>query len=201
VILLIDNYDSFTYNLYQYLAELAGEVDVKRNDSISVDEIESSGYSAIVISPGPGEPQRAGITLKVIGACGSHFPMLGICLGHQAIGHAFGGRVVRAPQPIHGKASAIRHNGQGLFAGIESPMAVGRYHSLIVEHDSLPRELHITAETDDGIIMALEHRTLPLYGVQFHPESILTPDGKQLLRNFVALANAHCSGLSRSARR
>ena len=201
MILLIDNYDSFTYNLYQYLAEIAGEVDVRRNDSISMGEIASRGYSAIVISPGPGEPQRAGITLEAIRECGSHVPMLGICLGHQAIGNAFGGRVIRAPQPVHGKAGAIRHNSQGLFAGIESPMAVGRYHSLIVERETLPGDLAITAETDDGIVMALEHRTLPIYGVQFHPESILTPDGKQLLRNFIALAKTRCPQLSRSARR
>jgi anthranilate synthase/aminodeoxychorismate synthase-like glutamine amidotransferase len=185
MLLLIDNYDSFTYNLAQYLGELGAEVRVERNDALTVDDVAKLGPRRIVISPGPCTPNEAGISLGVIEKLAGKIPIFGVCLGHQAIGQAFGGRVVRAPKVMHGKTSAIAHDGSGIFRGIASPMQATRYHSLVVEPSTLPPCLRVTARTDDGEIMALEHTSLPVWGVQFHPESILTLDGKQLLRNFL----------------
>jgi anthranilate synthase/aminodeoxychorismate synthase-like glutamine amidotransferase len=189
MILLIDNYDSFTFNLYQFLSELGAEVDVVRNDKTTIDEVEArlGEIERIVLSPGPCTPQEAGISMPLVKRVGGRVPMLGVCLGHQAIGAAFGGRVVRAPMLMHGKTSAIHHNGQGVFRGLPSPFTATRYHSLIVERSTLPASLEITAETEDGIIMGLRHRELDIEGVQFHPESILTPVGKDLLANFLGL--------------
>jgi anthranilate synthase component 2 len=189
MILLIDNYDSFTFNLYQFLSELGAEVDVVRNDKTTIDEVEArlGEIERIVLSPGPCTPQEAGISMPLVKRVGGRVPMLGVCLGHQAIGAAFGGRVVRAPMLMHGKTSAIHHNGQGVFRGLPSPFTATRYHSLIVERATLPASLEITAETEDGIIMGLRHRELDIEGVQFHPESILTPVGKDLLANFLGL--------------
>jgi anthranilate synthase/aminodeoxychorismate synthase-like glutamine amidotransferase len=186
VILVIDNYDSFTYNLVQYLGELGTNPMVRRNNEITLDEIESLAPKQIVISPGPGRPEQAGITLDVIKRFGPSIPLLGVCLGHQAIGMAFGGSVVRANAPMHGKTSTIRHDGLGVFADIASPFSVGRYHSLMVQREGLPADLEISAQTeDDGTVMALRHKTYPIHGVQFHPESILTREGSHLLRNFL----------------
>jgi anthranilate synthase component II len=185
MLLLIDNYDSFTYNLAQYLGELGAEVRVERNDRITVAEIATLAPAQIVISPGPCTPNEAGISLEVIAALAGKIPILGVCLGHQAIGQAFGGQVVRARKVMHGKISQIHHEGRGLFRGLASPIEATRYHSLVVEPSTFPAVLEVTAKTADGEIMALEHRTLPVWGVQFHPESILTPDGKHLLRNFL----------------
>ncbi|NJN15066.1 MAG: aminodeoxychorismate/anthranilate synthase component II [Oscillochloris sp.] len=184
-VLLLDNYDSFTYNLFQYLSELGAAVDVRRNDALSVADVAALKPDRIVISPGPCTPHEAGISIALIQELGPHVPTLGVCLGHQALGAAYGGAVVRAPQVMHGKLSAIRHNGQGVFAGLEDPFTATRYHSLIVRRDDLPAELAITAWTDDGVIMGLRHREHPIQGVQFHPESILTDHGKQLLANFL----------------
>ena len=184
MLLLLDNYDSFTYNLYQYLAEMGAEVQVRRNDQVTLDEIEAMQPDQIVISPGPCTPNEAGISCQVIATFGSSIPMLGVCLGHQAIGQIYGGHVVRAPEPMHGKTSLVYHQGRGVFRSLPSPFAANRYHSLIVERATLPDTLDITAETADGLIMGLRHRTYPVEGVQFHPESILTPFGKDLLRNF-----------------
>ena len=184
-VFLLDNYDSFTYNLYQYLSELGATVTVRRNDEIEVDEIRELAPDKIVISPGPCTPAEAGISLPLIRELGIEFPILGVCLGHQAIGAAFGGRVLRAPEPVHGKLSPIQHAGQGVFAGLPSPFAATRYHSLIVERATLPEALEVTAETPDGLIMGLRHRTLPVEGIQFHPESYTTEHGKQLLQNFL----------------
>ncbi|MCL5256656.1 MAG: aminodeoxychorismate/anthranilate synthase component II [Chloroflexi bacterium] len=186
MLLLIDNYDSFTYNLYQYLCELGAEVVVYRNDKITPQEIESLAPEKIVISPGPCTPLQAGVSNEVIRLFHTRLPILGVCLGHQCIGHVFGGQVVRAPELMHGKTSRIHHSCQGVFAGLPEPLEVGRYHSLIVERETLPECLEITAWTEDGLIMGLQHREFPLSGVQFHPESILTPAGKDLLRNFLA---------------
>jgi anthranilate synthase/aminodeoxychorismate synthase-like glutamine amidotransferase len=188
MILVIDNYDSFTYNLVQYLGELGTMPIVRRNNEITLDEIAALAPAQIVISPGPGRPEQAGITLEVIRRFGPSIPLLGVCLGHQAIGMAFGGSVVRAAAPMHGKTSAIRHDGKGVFAGIASPFTVARYHSLVVERKDLPDVLEISAQTeDDGTVMALRHRQFPIHGVQFHPESILTREGTHLLRNFLGL--------------
>jgi len=187
MILLLDNYDSFTYNLAQYLGELGCEVEVHRNDKISVEEIARRKPERIVISPGPCTPQEAGISVELIQRLAGKFPILGVCLGHQAMGAAFGGRVVRAPKPFHGKTSQIHHDGKGIFRDLPKPFTATRYHSLIVERNSLPREFTITAETSDGIIMAMRHRRHKMEGVQFHPESVLTESGKQLLKNFLAL--------------
>ena len=187
MILLLDNYDSFTYNLAQYLGELGCQVEVHRNDRISVGQIAQRKPERIVISPGPCTPQQAGISVELIQTLAGKFPILGVCLGHQAIGAAYGGKIVRAPKLFHGKTSQIRHNGKGVFADLANPFTATRYHSLIVEKKSLPRELEITAETDDGVIMGLQHRRYKLAGVQFHPESVLTESGKQLLQNFLAL--------------
>ncbi|MDE1930165.1 MAG: aminodeoxychorismate/anthranilate synthase component II [Alphaproteobacteria bacterium] len=187
--LLIDNYDSFTYNLWHYLGELGAEVVVKRNDALSVADALALKPQGIVISPGPSDPDRAGICLELVAKAG-RIPLLGVCLGHQAIGQAFGGKVVRAKVPMHGKLSAIRHHDSGVFAGMPNPFDATRYHSLIVERASLPTSLTITAETDDGIIMGLQHRERPVHGVQFHPESIASQGGHRLLKNFLALAAA-----------
>jgi para-aminobenzoate synthetase component 2 len=188
VLLVIDNYDSFTYNLVQYLGELGETVEVGRNNRVTLEEIENSlRPERIVISPGPGTPNDAGITLDVIARFSGKIPLLGVCLGHQAIGQAFGGKVIRAPELMHGKASEVRHDGKTIFAGINDGFMAGRYHSLIVERESLPSCLEISASTADDIIMGLRHRELKVEGVQFHPESILTSDGMQLLANFLKL--------------
>jgi anthranilate synthase component II len=189
MLLVIDNYDSFTYNLVQYLGELGADVLVRRNDAVTVDEVGELAPEGIVLSPGPCAPAQAGVTVDVIRAWGATTPILGVCLGHQAIGEAYGGRVVRASRAVHGKTSRINHDGSELFAGLPSPLQVGRYHSLTVERSTLPDALRVvaTAEHDEAEIHALRHRTHPVWGVQFHPESVLTPDGKQLLRNFLGL--------------
>ncbi len=187
MILLIDNYDSFTYNLAQYLGQLGQQLVVRRNDEISVEEIARLRPERIVISPGPGTPRRAGITLEVIRRFAGQIPLLGVCLGHQAIGEAFGGRVVRAREIYHGKTSEIYHDGRTIFQGLPSPFLATRYHSLVVERSSLPGELEISAETADGVVMGLRHRRWKVEGVQFHPESVLTGVGLQLLENFLRL--------------
>ena len=184
-VLLVDNYDSFTYNLYQYLGELGAEVRVVRNDEVTAEQAVASAPDRIVISPGPGTPDQAGITLDLIRRAAGRIPLLGVCLGHQALGQAFGGRVGRAPRLMHGKTSAIRHDGRTLFAGLADPFTATRYHSLIVERETVPECLEVSAWTDDGIVMGLRHREHALEGVQFHPESILTTVGKDLLRNFL----------------
>jgi len=183
--LLIDNYDSFTYNLWHFLTELGAEVMVHRNDKISVAESLDSAPAGIIISPGPCDPDRAGICLPLITAAAGRIPILGVCLGHQAIGQAFGGKVVRAPAPMHGKVSLITHTGHPMFAGVPATFEATRYHSLIVERQSFPAELEVTATTDDGLIMALAHRRLAITGVQFHPESIASQFGHRILRNFL----------------
>jgi len=194
MLLLIDNYDSFTYNLAQYLGELGAEVRVERNDALSVDDVAKLAPQRIVISPGPCTPNEAGISLELIARLAGKIPILGVCLGHQAIGQAFGGKVVRAPHVMHGKTSPIEHDGSGLFAGIASPMQATRYHSLVVEPASMPDALAVTARTPDGEIMALQHKSLPVWGVQFHPESILTLDGKRLLQNFLEMTGSLAKG-------
>lgn len=185
MILLIDNYDSFTYNLYQYLGELGYEVKVVRNDKITIPEIRELKPSHILLSPGPGRPEDAGIMLDVIRELSGEIPLLGICLGHQSIGEAFGGKVIHAPELFHGKSSMISHNNQGVFNNLPDPIEVGRYHSLIVEKESLPDCLSVTAWTKEGIIMGLKHNEHPTEGMQFHPESLLTPQGMQMLRSFI----------------
>ena len=190
MLILIDNYDSFTYNLVHFLGELGAEVTVKRNDAISVDAVLASEPQAVVMSPGPCDPDRAGICLEMVREGAGRLPMLGVCLGHQAVGQAFGGRVVGAPYVMHGKLSAIHHGGLGVFRGLPSPFEATRYHSLVVERDSLPDCLEVTAETDDGVIMGVAHRTLPVHGVQFHPESIASEHGHALLKNFLDIAAA-----------
>jgi anthranilate synthase/aminodeoxychorismate synthase-like glutamine amidotransferase len=185
MLLLIDNYDSFTYNLYQYLAELGANVLVRRNDQVTLDEIAAMQPEQIVISPGPGMPDEAGLSCQIIQTFGPSIRILGVCLGHQAIGQIYGGRVVRAPEPMHGKTTLMYHHGRGVFQKLPVPFEANRYHSLIVERSTLPKELEITAETADGLIMGLRHCTYPVEGVQFHPESIMTPVGKDLLRNFL----------------
>ena len=184
-VLLVDNYDSFTYNLYQYLGELGAEVRVVRNDELSAEAAIALSPERIVISPGPGTPDQAGITLDLIRRAAGRIPVLGVCLGHQALGQAFGGEVRRAPKLMHGKTSQIHHDGRSVFACLPDPFTATRYHSLVVERDSVPESLEISAWTDDGIVMGLRHREYPLEGVQFHPESILTTVGKDLLRNFL----------------
>ncbi len=186
--LLIDNYDSFVYNLYHYFGELGAEMVVQRNDAITVGDALALAPEGIVISPGPCDPDQAGICLDLIQAAAGKFPILGVCLGHQAIGQAMGGKVLRAPVPMHGKVSEIHHKGTDLFQGLPNPFPATRYHSLIVERKSLPDCLEVTAETEDGLIMGLAHKTLPLYGVQFHPESIASENGHGLLENFMKLA-------------
>ena len=188
MLLVVDNYDSFTYNLVQYLGELGSEMRVVRNDEVSVDEIESEiRPDKVLISPGPGTPDTAGISLEVIRRFMGKVPILGVCLGHQAIGQHFGGKVVRAPEPVHGKPVEIVHDGRTIFSEIPNHFEAGRYHSLIVDREEWPEELEISAESPDGLVMALRHRSLPVEGVQFHPESILTQHGKQLLSNFLSL--------------
>ena len=188
MVLVIDNYDSFTYNLVQYLGELGAAIEVRRNDETTVEAIRALAPERIVISPGPGRPEDAGVSLDVIRAFGPAMPILGVCLGHQAIGLAFGGRVVRAPLPVHGKTSAVDHDNLGVFTGVGPGFQAGRYHSLIVADEALPDDLLVSARTrGDGIIMGLRHRAWPVHGVQFHPESVLTPEGRQLLRNFLEL--------------
>ena len=183
--LLIDNYDSFTYNLWHYLGELGAKVEVRRNDALTVDQALAMAPEGIVISPGPCDPDRAGICLELIRRAAGKVPGLGVCLGHQAIGQAFGGQVVRAPQPMHGKVCDIHHDGSGVFAGLPSPFRATRYHSLVVDRATMPAALHVSAWSDDGLAMGLAHTELPLWGVQFHPESIETEHGHQLLRNFL----------------
>ena len=186
MIVVVDNYDSFTYNLVQYLGELGADVQVVRNDAVSLDELAARRPDRIVISPGPGRPEQAGITIDVIRRFGETIPILGVCLGHQAIGAVFGGSVVRAAAPMHGKTSTIEHDGRGVFTGITGPFVASRYHSLIVADEGLPDVLEVSARTrEDHAIMGLRHRSSPIHGVQFHPESILTGEGRRLLRNFL----------------
>jgi anthranilate synthase/aminodeoxychorismate synthase-like glutamine amidotransferase len=187
MILLIDNYDSFTYNLYQYLGELGADIRVIRHDEMTAEQALALGPERIVISPGPGNPDQAGITLEVIKRAAGRIPLLGVCLGHQSLGQAFGGLVVRAPKLMHGKTSEIHHDGRTLFAGLPNPFTATRYHSLVVRRDTVPDSLEVSAWTEDGLVMGLRHRAHALEGVQFHPESILTRVGKDLLRNFLAL--------------
>jgi anthranilate synthase component 2 len=188
-LLLIDNYDSFTYNLVQFLGDLGADTQVLRNDAATAEEALTMGAAAIILSPGPCAPDQAGICLQLIRLCAERrVPLLGVCLGHQAIGQAFGGKVIRAPQPMHGKVSPVTHDGASVFAGLPSPFNATRYHSLIVERTSLPTDLRISAETADGLIMGLAHRTLPIHGVQFHPESIASEHGHEILQNFLDLA-------------
>jgi len=186
--LLIDNYDSFTYNLSHYLGEVGAEVVVRRNDAVTVDEIAAMAPEGIVISPGPCDPDRAGICLDVIERLQNSFPIFGVCLGHQCIGQAFGGQIERAPAPMHGKMSTITHSGTGMFHGVESPFQATRYHSLTIAPNSMPNCMEITARSEDGVIQGVSHRTLPIHGVQFHPESIASEHGHAILRNFVDLS-------------
>jgi anthranilate synthase/aminodeoxychorismate synthase-like glutamine amidotransferase len=183
---LIDNYDSFTYNLFQHLSELGAEVVIHRNDRFTLDDIEKLHPSGIVISPGPGRPSEAGLTPEVIRRIAGHLPILGVCLGHQAIGEVFGGRIIRAPRLFHGKVSEILHDGRTIFQGLPNPFVATRYHSLVIDPDSVPACLEVSARTPDGVIMGVRHRQWPVEGVQFHPESALTPEGKHLLANFLA---------------
>ena len=190
MILLIDNYDSFTYNLFHLVGSLGARLVVRRNDALSAAEAMAMAPQGIILSPGPCDPDRAGICLELVRQAAGRVPLLGVCLGHQAIGQAFGGRIVRAPHPMHGKLSRISHGGDGLFRGLPSPFTATRYHSLIVERASLPADLAITAESEDGLIMGLAHRRLPLFGVQFHPESIASEQGAALMTNFLSIAEA-----------
>ena len=190
MILLIDNYDSFAFNLVHYLGELGAQVRVHRNDKINTAAVVAADPDAIVLSPGPCTPKEAGICLELIAAAVPKIPILGVCLGHQAIGEAFGGQVVRAPTPVHGKLSEIRHRGGSIFRGLNAPFMATRYHSLVVERESLPDELTVTADTEDGLVMGLAHKRLPVHGVQFHPESIASEHGHLMLQNFLDLAAA-----------
>ena len=185
MILLIDNYDSFTYNVYQAIANLGRSLQVVRNDCVTLDEIAAGNYEALIISPGPGTPDDAGISKEAVRQFAGKLPMLGICLGHQVIGEAFGAKVIRAPLPVHGKTAKIQHDGQGLYVNLPQPLTAGRYHSLIVERSTLPDCLEITATNEEGLIMGMKHRQFSIQGLQFHPESILTPDGEKLLANFL----------------
>jgi len=187
VILVVDHQDSFVYNLVQVIAAMGREVQLVGSESAPVSELVARAPEAVILSPGPGRPEQAGCFQELVRALPDSIPLLGVCLGHQALATAFGAQVVRAPHPIHGKTSPIFHQGQGIFSGLPSPLTAGRYHSLLVERTSLPEELVVTAETDDGLVMALEHRHLPRFGVQFHPESILTPAGPALMARFLAL--------------
>ena len=188
MILVIDNYDSFTYNLVQYLGELGADIRVRRNDQVTVGEIEAMAPEQLLISPGPGRPEDAGISVDVIRRFGPSVPILGVCLGHQAIGMVYGGIVCRASTPMHGKTSTVVHDGKGLFNGITDPFVAGRYHSLVISNEKVPEELEVAARTkEDGTIMAVRHRTYPVHGVQFHPESVLTDEGRRILRNFLDL--------------
>ena len=185
MLLLLDNYDSFTYNIYQLFSDIGAQVEVVRSDKIFIDGIRAKDYRGIIISPGPGIPQDAGISEEVIRQLGGEIPILGICLGHQAIGEVFGGRVVRAGEIVHGKASPIRHSGTGLYRDIPNPTEVARYHSLIIARENLPDVLDVTSQLDDGTIMGVRHKTLPIEGIQFHPESILTPEGRRMMQNYL----------------
>jgi anthranilate synthase component 2 len=188
MILVIDNYDSFTYNLVQYLGELGADIRVRRNDQVTVGEVEAMAPEQILISPGPGRPEDAGVSMDVIRHFGPSMPILGVCLGHQAIGVVYGGIVCRAEVPMHGKTSTVVHDGKGLFAGMHEPFLAGRYHSLVISSEQLPAELEVAARTrEDGTIMSVRHRTYPVHGVQFHPESVLTEEGRKILRNFLDL--------------
>lgn len=191
MILIIDNYDSFTYNLYQILARFPIPLKVIRNDEMSVEEIDNLDLKGIIISPGPGNPKEAGICIELIKKLAPKVPIFGVCLGHQSIGEAFGGNVIGAPQIVHGKSCLVYHKKDGIFKDLPSPLSAGRYHSLVVDRETLPNELRIEAETEDGIIMAIKHRNFPCYGVQFHPESILTPQGDILIRNFLEMGEKH----------
>ena len=200
MLLVIDNYDSFTYNLVQYLGELGESPRVVRNDTVALDDITALGPSAIVISPGPRTPREAGICIPLIRRFGMEIPILGVCLGHQAIGEAYGGRIIRAPCGVmHGKTSKIQHDSTGLFDGISSPLEVMRYHSLVVREESMPGVLEATAHTRDGVVMGLRHRELPIFGVQFHPESIASEHGHEILANFLAIARGRNDASSRAA--
>ena len=188
MILVIDNYDSFTYNLVQYLGELGATLRVRRNNEVTVDEITALGPEKILISPGPGRPESAGVSLEVIRRLGATTPILGVCLGHQAIGVAYGGTVCRAGSPMHGKTSTVEHDGKGVFAGMTAPFQAGRYHSLMIAAEDMPAHLEVAARTkEDGTIMAVRHRLHPVHGVQFHPESVLTNEGRRILRNFLEM--------------
>lgn len=200
MICLIDNYDSFTFNLVHYFGELGAEVEVHRNNKVTSAAVIASAPDAIVLSPGPCTPKEAGICLDLISQAAPTIPILGVCLGHQAIGDAFGGAVVRAPEPVHGKLSEIRHHGTGIFRGINAPFQATRYHSLVVERESLPRDLTIAAETDGGLIMGLAHAKLPVHGVQFHPESIASEHGHLMLKNFLDIAAAWNAAIGRDQR-
>jgi len=190
MLLMIDNYDSFTYNLVQYLGELGADVRVYRNDAITLDQVAALAPERIVVSPGPCTPNEAGISVPLIERFAGQIPILGVCLGHQAIGQAFGGRIVRAQRVMHGKLSSVTHDGRGVFTGLPNPFTATRYHSLVVERDTVPDVLEITAESEDGLVMGLRHREFPIEGVQFHPESILTESGHDLLGNFLSLVRA-----------
>jgi anthranilate synthase component 2 len=198
-VILIDNYDSFTWNLVHYLGELGAEVAVYRNDQISADAVLAQRPDAIVLSPGPCTPNEAGICLDIIARADGKVPLLGVCLGHQSIGQAYGGDVIRAPLPIHGKLAKVSHTGKGIFRGINGDFAATRYHSLVVKRETMPAALEITAQTDDGLVMALQHRTAPVHGVQFHPESILSEHGHLMLRNFLELAQEWNAKTGRTA--
>ena len=188
MVLVIDNYDSFTYNLVQYLGELGADIRVRRNDEVTIGEVEAMAPEQILISPGPGRPEDAGVSVDVIRRFGPTTPLLGVCLGHQAIGVVYGGTVCRATAPMHGKTSTVVHDGKGLFEGITEPFLAGRYHSLVISNDGVPSELEIAARTkEDGTIMAVRHKSYPVHGVQFHPESVLTDEGRRILRNFLDL--------------
>ena len=203
MIVLIDNYDSFTFNLVHYLGGLGAEVSVRRNDKVTSEEVVAGRPDAIVLSPGPCTPNEAGICLDLIAKASASIPMLGVCLGHQAMGQAFGGKVVRAPAPVHGKLSEVRHQGKGVFRGINGAFQATRYHSLVVERTSMPGDLAVTAETDDGLVMGIAHKNLPLHGVQFHPESIASEHGHLILKNFLDIAaawNAQANGAAPARR-
>ena len=189
MVLLIDNYDSFVYNVYQLLSELGAEVEVRRNDEVTVDDVNARKYRGIVISPGPGVPAEAGVSEEMIRAFQGKLPILGICLGHQAIGEVYGGRIIRSKQLVHGKTSRLIHNGSGLYEGLPSTVEVGRYHSLIVERETLPECLEVTSSLEDGTVMGLRHKEFDVEGMQFHPESILTPDGGIMMQNFLRRLN------------
>ncbi|MBI4479364.1 MAG: aminodeoxychorismate/anthranilate synthase component II [Acidobacteria bacterium] len=193
MIFVLDNYDSFTYNLVQILGELGAELEVRRNDEVTVDEIEALRPQALVLSPGPGRPEDAGILLATIRTFGQKVPILGVCLGHQAIGEVFGGQVVSAPSLVHGKATEVMHDGRTIFKGLPQPFAAGRYHSLVVAPESIPDTLEVSATTADGVVMGLRHKKLPIEGVQFHPESILTSAGPHLLKNFLEMVTSEPS--------
>lgn len=185
MLLMIDNYDSFVYNLVRYFEELEEELEVVRNDKININNIDLNKYSGIVISPGPKKPKEAGLSLDIIDKFKGKLPILGVCLGHQCIGHYFGGEILKGKEPVHGKLSYITHNNEGIFEGVKNPLRVTRYHSLVISKDNLPYEIKVTAETEDGVIMGIEHKSYPIFGVQFHPEAELTEDGHKMLHNFI----------------